>query len=140
MYPPHRDTPGSQGEFDQYPMQDSSFSSRPINRGNVGYNLADPFDDTNTPYSDSMNQPLLNSPSPSPSGYFDNGSGVRFNPPASPGPHFGEAPRRQPRRYKTSKSFFSIGRVSGGRKKFSSSGCNQPPHKSCFSIHPHVLT
>jgi chitin synthase len=104
MYPAPRGTPGTPGEYDQYPLQESSFSSQPINRGTPGYQHADPFDDNNTPYSDSMNQPLLHSPAPSPSpgGYFDNNSGVKFAPPASPTPHYGEAPRRQPRRYKTS--------------------------------------
>lgn len=103
MYPAPQGTP--HGEYDQYPMQDTSFLSQPVNRGgHPGYQHADPFDDNSGGYSESMHEPLLNSPapSPSPSGYIDNNSGVHFVPPASPGPHFGEAPRRQPRRYKTS--------------------------------------
>ncbi|KAI8577002.1 hypothetical protein K450DRAFT_253911 [Umbelopsis ramanniana AG] len=104
MYPAPHGT--SQGEYDQYPMQDTTFLSQPVNRGgHPGYQHADPFDDHNAGYSESMNEPLLNSPapSPSPSGYPDNNSGIKFAPPASPGPYFGEAPRRQPRRYKTTR-------------------------------------
>lgn len=108
MYPaPHGSSPG---QYDEFPMQENSFSSRPINRGGGSYNTADPFDDSHTPYSDAMNQPLLHSPTPTPAGgFFDNSSsignnsGLHFAAPPSPSAHYGEAPRRQPRRYKTSK-------------------------------------
>jgi chitin synthase len=115
--------PSNNPEQDQYPLQDTQFSNQPpVNRS--------PFED---PYPDEhgtpAHQPLLNSQTTvyPPSGNFQNtppyppyhnnnssspvvpqDNYVGFNPP-SPNMHYGEAPRRQVRRYKTSKvSFFIV--------------------------------
>ena len=84
---------------DQYQMQETRFSPHQ-ERGS-------PFAD---PYHQVDNQPLLrqpqggspfigHAPSPHPP---QHGGMVGFQP-SSPGPHYGGAPRRVPRRYKTSK-------------------------------------
>ncbi|KAI8889323.1 glycosyltransferase family 2 protein [Backusella circina FSU 941] len=112
--------PPNNPEQDQYPLQDTQFSNQPsVNRS--------PFED---PYPDEHNvpahQPLLHSQTSvyPPSGnfpntppvapyppYHNNNSSspivsqdnyVGFNPP-SPNMHYGEAPRRQVRRYKTTR-------------------------------------
>jgi len=86
-------TGGNSNSYDQYPLHDTQFSSQPVNR--AAQYTADPYpDDFQT--QDYMAQPLLQPAHGSPH------QGVHFNPP-SPGPHFGEAPRRQPRRYKTTR-------------------------------------
>lgn len=114
--------PGHGPENDHYPLQETQFSNNPgpINRS--------PFED---PYHEEQNQgafdhqPLLNSHAggyppapgtpatypPSPGGSLPQypsspstpgGAYPTYNPP-SPNMHYGDAPRRQPRRYKTSK-------------------------------------
>ncbi|KAG2225556.1 hypothetical protein INT45_013667 [Circinella minor] len=91
---------------EQYPLQDTSFSNQPaMQRGH------DPFNEEQQQHVETMNQPLLGSPaSPqvnSPRSPFSRtvggGGGIQFVEPSSPGPRYGEAPRRQPRRYKTGK-------------------------------------
>ncbi|CAM0142439.1 unnamed protein product [Umbelopsis sp. WA50703] len=120
MYPNHpRNSPpapqhGSAsppGGYDSYPLSDTHFSPQPMDR-NPGY-AADPFDDhhqATTPNYDS--QPLLQNqnmdfpePYPSPSPYGPPSPHVHMNYPPSPGDglHYGPAPRRVPRRYKTVK-------------------------------------
>ena len=94
---------------EQYPLQDTSFSNQPaMQRGH------DPFNEEQQQQVETMNQPLLGSPaSPqvnSPRSPFSRtvggGGGLQFVEPTSPGPRYGEAPRRQPRRYKTGKYSF----------------------------------
>ncbi|CAO0802047.1 unnamed protein product [Mucor circinelloides] len=116
--------PNQKSEHDQFPLQDTQFSNQPpVTRS--------PFDDDHYPADQHMpqydHQPLLasgmppgpgyppvNNPpyppspgdtSPYPS-YSNNSSSPTipqyFNPP-SPNMHYGEAPRRQPRRYKTTR-------------------------------------
>ncbi|KAI8354001.1 chitin synthase 2 [Blakeslea trispora] len=122
MYPPP--PPDHKAEHDQYPLQDTQFSNQPpVSRS--------PFDDDHYPADQHMpaydQQPLLASgmapasyPShPYPPGPPSPGGGMMspypsyggesspatpqyFNPP-SPNMHYGEAPKRQPRRYKTTR-------------------------------------
>lgn len=87
-------------EYDQYPMHETNFSPRPGDRGSP---FADPYMDQPPMQRNNFDhQPLLQQPA-SP---YVGGSPhpVQFMP-GSPNPHYGEAPRRQPRRYKTSKFF-----------------------------------
>lgn len=112
MYQP---PPGQKSEYDQYPLQDTQFTNQPpITRS--------PFDDDRYPADNPPmhydQQPLLhNPPSYPPSNVYPPHPGdspypsypgsspsipQQFNPP-SPNMHYGEAPRRQPRRFKTSK-------------------------------------
>lgn len=121
MYQPP--PPGQKSEQDQFPLQDTQFSHQPpVSRS--------PFDDDHYPADQHMpqydHQPLLDSgmganpqyppvnnypppPSPGSSPYpqYNTNSPVGGPPtyftPPSPNMHYGEAPRRQPRRYKTSK-------------------------------------
>jgi chitin synthase len=123
MYQP---PPGQKSESDQFPLQDTQFSNQPpITRS--------PFDDDHYPADQHMpqydHQPLLASgmnqpptqyppvnppyPPASPSSPYPpyNAGGAPPSPndvpqyftPPSPNMHYGEVPRRQPRRYKTSK-------------------------------------
>ena len=89
-------------EYDQYPMHETNFSPRPGDRGSP---FADPYMDPPMQRNNFDHQPLLQQPA-SP---YVGGSPrpVQFMP-GSPNPRYGEAPRRQPRRYKTSKLSFSI--------------------------------
>lgn len=130
MYPE-----GPKPEHDQFPLQDTQFSNQPpVHRS--------PFEDPypeDQPHFDK--QPLLTSPAYPPTQYptsppppnfpgspavqqpyppFNNnpspvspGVPAYFNPaPPSPNMHYGQAPRRQPRRFKTSKNFsFYISRI-----------------------------
>lgn len=97
--------------MEQYPLQDTTFSHQPpMERGH------DPlsFHDEQHQQIEAMEQPLLGSPAtPNPNGprspfsrVQGGGGGLQFVEPASPGPRYGEAPRRQPRRYKTGKYFW----------------------------------
>ncbi|KAK4510924.1 Chitin synthase, class 2 [Mucor velutinosus] len=117
--------PNQKSEHDQFPLQDTQFSNQPpVTRS--------PFDDDHYPADQHMpqydHQPLLaSSMPPGPPGYppvnnppyppspgdtspypsYSNNSSSPtipqyFNPP-SPNMHYGEAPRRQPRRYKTTR-------------------------------------
>lgn len=118
--------PGQKSEQDQFPLQDTQFSNQPpVTRS--------PFDDDHYPADQHMpqydHQPLLasgmaptppvgggyppvNNPpyppspgetSPYPSYNSNSPTTPQFFTPPSPNMHYGEAPRRQPRRYKTSK-------------------------------------
>lgn len=104
-------------EFDQYPLNDTNFvEQRPVMQSP----FADPFSasveqnytveqhEPPMPTYDTSNQPLLNSPpsmpmpqpfSPSPTSLGGGGGNENEAPPV----YFTGAPRRQPRRYKTSK-------------------------------------
>lgn len=122
MYQP---PPGQKSEHDQFPLQDTQFSHQPpVTRS--------PFDDDHYPADQHTpqydHQPLLDSHNqypPAPPSNFPSSPGgspypqyntnsptggppTYFAPP-SPNMHYGEAPRRQPRRYKTSKLFLSLG-------------------------------
>lgn len=122
MYQP---PPGQKSEHDQFPLQDTQFSHQPpVTRS--------PFDDDNYPADQHMpqydHQPLLDSgvgpnlpyppvnnnyppssPGASPYPQYNSNSPVGGPPtyftPPSPNMHYGEAPRRQPRRYKTSRFY-----------------------------------
>lgn len=108
--PPGHQTP----EYDQYPMQDTHFAPpQHVDRGDP---FADPYPDHAAAPGAYDNQPLLRgSPAPYPRNdeYFSPGAGAGAPPspqpefpaftPPSPNMHYGGAPRRQPRRYKTSK-------------------------------------
>ncbi|KAG0168032.1 Chitin synthase, class 1 [Apophysomyces sp. BC1034] len=85
---------------EQYPLQQMSYATPPPQRQNshgpVGYHEPPP--------PDTMQQPLLAGQNPSPAPMRGPGGGVQFA--SSPvtaggGQFFNEAPRRQPRRYKT---------------------------------------
>ncbi|KAI7874287.1 chitin synthase 1 [Lichtheimia hyalospora FSU 10163] len=84
-------------EYDQYPMHETNFSPRPGDRGSP---FADPYMDPPMQRNNFDHQPLLQQPA-SP---YVGGSPrpVQFMP-GSPNPRYGEAPRRQPRRYKTTR-------------------------------------
>lgn len=91
------------GYTEQYPLQHTNFSNEPpMERGPQSYN---DFDTTQQPLLGSPNSP--NGPRSPFSRVAGGGGGVQFieqppPPPMSPGsPYYGEAPRRQPRRYKT---------------------------------------
>ncbi|ORY91906.1 chitin synthase 2 [Syncephalastrum racemosum] len=115
MYPnnPPPPPPGhhQKSEYDQYPLQDTQFAAQPVDRGDP---FADPYSEEhqqNMPVYD--NQPLLNNPTGSfgypppgtpaaPASPFQQPS-PQMQPPPSPNMHYGGAPRRQPRRYKTTR-------------------------------------
>ena len=115
MYPnpggPPPPPPGHKSEYDQYPLQDTQFAPQPVERMDP---FADPYPDQQRPAYD--NQPLLRDP-PQPFYPPDNSFHQEqpqqpggspsprpaFVAPPSPNMHYGGAPRRQPRRYKTSK-------------------------------------
>lgn len=107
----HRSPPPT---HDQYPMRETHFSPQPTDRRSP---FVDPYEDHAPPAPTYDNQPLLRqhatgapmSPYAGGGGY-PQGAGsphAQFAPtggmPGSPAMHYGEAPRRQPRRYKTSK-------------------------------------
>lgn len=117
MYQP---PPGQKQEYDQYPLQDTQFTNQPpITRS--------PFDDDQYPTDNTPmhydQQPLLNHPPYPPQNLYPSHPGdvspyptytnsspsipQHFNPP-SPNMHYGEAPRRQPRRFKTSNFCFFL--------------------------------
>jgi chitin synthase len=112
---PHHSPPG--GAYDQYPLTDTHFSPQLMDR-NPGY-AADPFDDHHQqPIPGNYDsQPLLQhqnsdyrDPYPSSSPYGAPSPHVQMSFPPSPGGdgmHYGEAPRRVPRRYKTGKYLIS---------------------------------
>ncbi|CAO3670727.1 unnamed protein product [Rhizopus stolonifer] len=100
---------GTKPEHDQFPLQDTQFSHQPpVHRS--------PFED---PYPEDQphydQQPLLNSAPPYPPTNFPTSPmdsspyppspvvPVTFNDPPSPNMHYGQAPTRQPRRYKTTR-------------------------------------
>lgn len=110
-------------EFEQYPLNDTNFvEQRPVMQSP----FADPFSasveqnytveqhEPPMPIYDTSNQPLLNNPPPMPQPFSENrypdtppapnglGGGGSGN--EAPPFYFTGAPRRQPRRYKTSKS------------------------------------
>jgi len=100
------------GTFEQYPMQDTQFQQQAVNRS-ASFPNADQYDqheDFTAAEEYTGNQPLL------PTGQFAQASGfnqldqnqVSFAP-ASPGPRYGQAPGRQPRRYKTTKRVALVG-------------------------------
>src|ERR1700730_17224652 len=105
---PHH-SPGP-GGYDQYPLTDTHFSPQPMDR-NPGY-AADPFDDHHQQQipGNYDSQPLLQQqnsdyqdPYPPSSPYGAPSPHVQMSFPPSPGGsgmHYGEAPRRVPRRYK----------------------------------------
>ncbi|KAI7851910.1 chitin synthase 1 [Circinella umbellata] len=116
MYPnpggPPPPPPGHKSEYDQFPLQDTQFAPQPVERMDP---FADPYPDQQRPAYD--NQPLLRDP-PQPFYPSDNsfhqeqqpqqpGSSpsphAAFAAPPSPNMHYGGAPRRQPRRYKTTR-------------------------------------
>lgn len=90
---------------EQYPLQDTSFHNSPtMQRGN------DPltYPEEVPPSDPMMREPLLSSPDGPRSPFsrvVGGGGGVQFIEPQSPGPRYGEAPRRQPRRYKTGTNY-----------------------------------
>ncbi|KAI9316417.1 chitin synthase 1 [Dichotomocladium elegans] len=94
MYPnqPPQPPQGFKSEYDQYPVYDSQFApAQPVDRATV----VDPYAAHHPGGYD--NQPLLRDiRQPYPADY------PRFAPP-SPNLHYGGAPRRQPRRYKTTR-------------------------------------
>ncbi|KAL1931482.1 hypothetical protein VTP01DRAFT_9625 [Rhizomucor pusillus] len=107
----HRSPPPT---HDQYPMRETHFSPQPTDRRSP---FVDPYEDHAPPAPTYDNQPLLRqhatgapmSPYAGGGGY-PQGAGsphAQFAPtggmPGSPAMHYGEAPRRQPRRYKTTK-------------------------------------
>lgn len=117
MYQPpfdHSRSPGTPPAVppyaEQYPLQDTSFAHEPeMMRGNHPMAYQD-----DTPHIETSELPLLASPhsastARSPfSRTMGGGGGVQFVAPPIPdspgsGVRYGEAPRRQPRRYKTGK-------------------------------------
>ncbi|OZJ02826.1 Chitin synthase 1 [Bifiguratus adelaidae] len=131
--PPEHEQPYP--ERDQYPLQDTQFHPQAMNRS-TSYN-ADPYGDEEAPYNDHMDMPLLPPSGAPPISYQLQETYAQPQPPSvhfgpggqpvgtpggmgiypgpdpgsfpSPGPHFGEAPRRQPRRYKTTKRVELVG-------------------------------
>ncbi|KAI7870953.1 chitin synthase 1 [Spinellus fusiger] len=95
---------------EQYPLQDTHFGSQqPVHRGNNNFDTMGYHEEHIS--SENMDQPLLGSPNAiaPPSAMYQGrlgpGSpapGINFAPPISPNDGFAnDAPRRQPRRYKT---------------------------------------
>ncbi|KAI9248781.1 chitin synthase 1 [Phascolomyces articulosus] len=83
---------------DQYQMQETRYSPRQ-ERGSP---FSDPYPVDNqpllrNPQGGGGGSPFMGHPSPQPGYAFQQG------PPGSPNPHYGEAPRRVPRRYKTTR-------------------------------------
>lgn len=110
MYPNHPPppVPGHKSEYDQYPLQDTQFAPQPMDRGDP---FADPYP-AEHPQAQAAydHQPLLRDnnmypppPQPDPTYMAEQPSPYPQYAPASPNMHYGGAPRRQPRRYKTSK-------------------------------------
>ncbi|RUO96548.1 chitin synthase N-terminal-domain-containing protein, partial [Jimgerdemannia flammicorona] len=116
--------PNNGGFPDQYPLHDTHFSEQqPMSR--APNFAADPYPDHPEDFrayggGDYMAEPLLQTnpvgpPVGVPPAFDAYGNqaqaqpGVRFQAPPSPGPHYGEAPRRQPRRYKTTRRVELVG-------------------------------
>lgn len=141
MYPNQRqqspppNAPLHPGGYEQYPLSDTHFSPQPMDR-NPGY-AADPFDDhhqqggmgayhdnapllqhQNSDYGDSYPaQSPYGAPSPSPSPHVN----IGFPSPGG-GIHYGEAPRRVARRYKTGKCSSRTHGIMIGRQDCCESG------------------
>ncbi|KAF7728325.1 Chitin synthase, class 1 [Apophysomyces ossiformis] len=105
MYPsnqPH--TAEHKSEHDQYPLHETQFVPQQMDRGSP---FADPYPEEPQHAPGAYDsQPLLNNPSQPPYPMPNTPpSNYPQYPPAPPSPnmHYGEAPRRQPRRYKTTR-------------------------------------
>nr|P87073.1 RecName: Full=Chitin synthase 1; AltName: Full=Chitin-UDP acetyl-glucosaminyl transferase 1; AltName: Full=Class-II chitin synthase 1 [Phycomyces blakesleeanus NRRL 1555(-)]BAA19857.1 chitin synthase [Phycomyces blakesleeanus] len=102
--------PGQKQEHDQYPLHDTQFVPQQMDRNSP---FADPYPEDQPPPSGYDHQPLLRDNAPSyppdpfgqPGGYPPQSTMYPPQPmgPPSPNMRYGEAPRRQPRRYKTTR-------------------------------------
>ncbi|KAI9019533.1 chitin synthase 1 [Phycomyces nitens] len=103
--------PGQKQEHDQYPLHDTQFVPQQMDRNSP---FADPYPEDQPPPTGYDHQPLLrdNAPSYPPDPFGQPGGGyppqqTMYPPqpmgPPSPNMRFGDAPRRQPRRYKTTR-------------------------------------
>ncbi|KAI9314902.1 chitin synthase 2 [Dichotomocladium elegans] len=114
MYPNHTPPapgpppPGHKAEYDQYPLQDTQFAPQQVDRADPFRSpptdpFADPYIDHHHQHQHQAydNQPLLRDAPSYPSS--DTYQRPVFAAPPSPNMHYGVAPRRQPRRYKTTR-------------------------------------
>ncbi|KAI7865034.1 chitin synthase 1 [Spinellus fusiger] len=97
--------PGQKQEHDQYPLYDTQFAPQPVDRASP---FADPYPEEQQGPKGYDHQPLLRDngpvyPDPFAQSNYPPNPNYPANIPTSPGMHYGEAPRRQPRRYKTTR-------------------------------------